>query len=251
MLEIILASLVIMLASLVGVVSVWKKLGKIIEKNLHFLVSFSAGVFLFVTYNLGLETIEHAEKIIWGLVWIFAGALGLWLIFKFLPSFHHHHDSELEPHTHSSIDTRRIILADGIHNIGDGLLLAASFTVSTTLGLITTLSIFAHEIIQEISEFFVMRESGYSVKKALLTNFLVSGTILVGSLGGFFLLETFEKIEVPLLGIATGSFLMVVIQDLVPHSVRSVSKQHLVKHLGWFLLGLFIMILVGLVSPSH
>ena len=61
--EILLSSFIIMLASLAGVIFVWKNLGRLIEKNLHFLVSFSAGVFLFVTYNLSLETIEHAQTL--------------------------------------------------------------------------------------------------------------------------------------------------------------------------------------------
>lgn len=251
MISIILSSLVIMLASLIGVISVWKNIGKIIEKNLHFLVSFSAGVFMFITYHLGLETIEHADTVSSGLIWIFIGAIGIWLIFKILPSFHHHHDHEGDDHTHSSIDVRKIIIGDGIHNIGDGILLTASFAVSTTLGVITTLSVFVHEIIQEISEFFVMKEAGYTTKKALLINFSVSGTILIGSIGSFFLLDTFEAIEIPLLGIAAGSFLMVVIQDLIPHSIKSASKQHILKHIAWFAIGLILMIVLSLVTPHN
>ena len=50
-----------MLASLGGVISVWKKAGRLIEKNLSLLVSFSAGVFLIVSYQLGVETIEHSS----------------------------------------------------------------------------------------------------------------------------------------------------------------------------------------------
>jgi len=245
---IIISSLVIMLASLIGVVSVWRNVGQIIEKNLHFLVSFSAGVFLFITYHLSSETIEHASSAKVGIFWILVGIFGIWLIFKFLPTFHHHHDNE-EIHVHSQIDARKIILSDGIHNIGDGILIAASFAVSVTLGFTATLSIFIHEIIQEISEFFVLKSAGFSTKKSLLINFLTSGTILIGSLGGYFLLESFESIEVPLLGIASGSFLVVVIQDLIPHSIKNTTtKLHIIKHLAWFLLGVLLMVGVSTFS---
>ncbi len=245
MLQIILASLIIMLASLIGVISVWKNVGKIIENNLHYLVSFSAGVFLFISYQLSLETIEHSHTIQTGLLWILIGMFGLWLIFKILPTFHHHHDNE-EIHNHSFIDARRIILSDGLHNIGDGILLVTSFAVSSVLGWTTALSIFIHEIIQEVSEFFVLKGAGYSTKKALGVNFLISFTILIGSLGGYLLLGSFEILEVPLLGLSAGSFLMVVIQDLIPHSIKvSTTKLHIIKHLGWFLLGLLLMILIG------
>lgn len=246
MLLIITSSLIIMLASLIGVISIWKKFGQIIGNNLHFLVSFSAGVFLFISFHLSLETIHHASTPNIGFIWILSGMFGLWLIFKLLPTFHHHHNQKIEEQSHSTLDARKIILSDCLHNIGDGILLATSFTVSAVLGWTATLSIFIHEIIQEISEFFVLKEAGFTTPKALKINFLASATILIGSVGGFFLLENFEKLEVPLLGIASGAFLMVVIQDLIPHSIKSsTTKKHILKHFACFILGLLLMILIS------
>jgi zinc and cadmium transporter len=240
-----------MLASLTGVISVWKQFGRIIEKNLHFLVSFSAGVFLFVSYQLGNEAIEHARTVSAGLIWVVVGIFGFWLIFKLLPAFHHHHDNDQEIHVHSPIDARKIIVSDAIHNVGDGVLLASSFAINITLGIVATISIFIHEVVQETSQFFVLRGAGFSTKKALLTNLATSGTILLGSLGAYFLMASFEAMEVPLLGLASGSFLMVVIQDLIPHSIRnSTTKIHIIKHLAWFSIGLILMIIVGAVF-SH
>ena len=43
---ILLATIVIIFVSLIGVIFAWKKLEHWVEKNLHHLVSFSAGVFL-------------------------------------------------------------------------------------------------------------------------------------------------------------------------------------------------------------
>lgn len=236
-----------MIVSLAGVISVWKKIGTVIERNLHFLVSFSAGVFLFVSYQLSIETIEHADSIQLGLVWILAGIFGIFVIFKLLPTFHHHHDNQMECGNHSHIDARRIILSDSLHNIGDGILLATSFSISMALGWAAALSIFIHEIIQETSEFFVLKGAGYSTKKALLINLLASSTILVGSLGASVLLNVFSVLEVPLLGLAAGSFLVVVIQDLIPQSIRvSTTKNHIFKHLMWFILGLLLMISISL-----
>jgi zinc and cadmium transporter len=253
MLDVLTYSLLIMIASFIGVVSVWKRFGVIIERNLSFLVSFSAGVFLVLSYQLGYEAIEHFEGVGEGLFWVFAGAIGILIIFKLLPSFHHHHDSHEENHAHSRIDARKILISDGIHNIGDGILLAAAFTVSSTFGIITALSIIVHELVQEISEFFVLREAGFSTKKALLMSFLVSSTILIGSLGSFILLESFEALEAPILGIAAGSFLVVVLHDLIPHTVRtSTHRKHYFKHIIWFAIGLAIMLGVSmLTSHSH
>ncbi len=243
MLSVIFASCVIMLTSLIGVISLWGKMGNVIARNLSFLVSFSSGVFLIVAYELLEETFEHATGLAGGLVWITVGIGGLLILFKFLPQFHHHHSGHDEQeHAHTSLDARRILLSDGMHNIGDGILLSAAFAVDTRLGILTTSSVFIHEILQEISEFFVLKEAGYSTKKALFMNFIVSGTILIGALGSFFLLENFEGVETMLLGISAGAFVVVVFHDLIPHSVRQSRKtKSYLRHALWFLTGAALM----------
>ena len=60
MVELLIACALIMCASLVGVFTVWGKAGSIVEKNLDFLTSFAAGVFLIVAYQLGEEALELA-----------------------------------------------------------------------------------------------------------------------------------------------------------------------------------------------
>ena len=247
MIEILLYSVLIMLASLVGVFSVWRRAGRAIERNLNLLVSFSAGVFIVIAYQLGIEVVEHSDTLGSGLVWIVIGLLAVWLLFKFLPSSHHHHDEASETHPHSRLNARRIMTSDALHNLGDGILLATSFAVSSSLGMLTALSIFVHELVQEISEFFVLRQAGYSTKSALILNFAISATVLLGALGGFFLLESFETLEVPLLGLASGAFLVVVFHDLIPHSVRSSRHENLYwRHLLWFLIGAVLMFAVSI-----
>jgi zinc and cadmium transporter len=249
MIELLFYSFIIMLASLVGVVSLWYKVGHIIERNLNLLVSFSAGVFVVIAYQLGRESLEHSSSLGWGLVWIIIGALAVWLLSEFMPAFHHHHDQALETEPHSRLDARRMIVGDALHNTGDGILLALSFAVSSSLGIITMFSILIHELVQEISEFFVLRQAGFSTRKALVVNFAISSTILFGALGGFFLLKSFEAIEAPLLGLASGAFLIVVLRDLIPHSVRTSRHKNLyARHLLWFLLGVVLMSVVSIIT---
>ncbi len=249
MFEILAASFVIMLVSLSGKLVIWRHLGPIVERNLHFLVSFSAGVLLMVTYNLGSEIVEHAGSLSGGLPWILAGALVVLIGFRFLPHFHHHHESGGD-HAHSKIDAGRILLSDGIHNIGDGVVIVASFAASPFLGIMSTISIAVHESLQEISEFFVLREAGLSSRRALTYNFLISGTILIGAIGAYYLLERFEALEVPLLGLAAGSYLIVVFHDLIPHSLGSVRERgHHMRHIIFFVLGAVLMFGVTTLLP--
>lgn len=243
--HIILYSLLVMTASLIGVISVWRSVGHIIERNLRYLVSFSAGVFLIISWNLGQEAIAHASSTFEGVGWIAVGAIALFVVFTLLPSFHHHHDDS-EDGRHDRLDARHIITGDAIHNVGDGILLATAFAAHPALGALTAVSVFIHELVQEISEFFVLRQAGYSTPKALGINFAVSSTILLGAVGGFALIENVAVFEVPLLGIAAGSFLVVVIYDLIPHSVRtSQAKTHTLYHTLAFVIGVLIMGLVN------
>ena len=235
------ASFLVMLASLAGVMAVWKRAGRVIENNLDFLISLSAGVFAVILYNLGSETLLHAQSVGTGFLWILGGALGIWVLFKFLPTLHSHSD-EHEGTSEQSIDVRRMLLSDGVHNLGDGILLAASFAVGPFVGIATTVSVFAHELIQEVSEFFVLRAAGYSSRQALKLNFIVSGTILIGALGGYFLLDAFEALEAPLLGLSAGMLLVVVLHDLIPHSFRTSGNwRHTFLHILWFAIGAVLM----------
>ena len=251
MFEILFASLLVMLASLSGKFTAWRQAGALIERNLHFLVSFAAGVLLVTTYALSREIIEHAGSISLGFPWILAGAVLVLVAFRYLPNFHHHHDTQGEGHAHSRIDASRILLSDGIHNIGDGVVIAAAFAASPILGVASTVSILVHEVLQEISEFFVLRGAGLSVRTALIYNFLVSSTILIGSIGGYFLLEQFRAFEVPLLGLAAGSYLIVVFHDLVPHSIDSARERgHYGKHALFFVMGIALMALFVTFIPE-
>lgn len=236
----IISTSIVIIASLSGVLFTIKKLSHLIERNLHFLVSFSAGVMLIVTFGLMQEAVEH-EKLA-GLTWIFFGCLGTWIIMKLFPESHHHHE-EGEEHKHNHIDARKVVLADTVHNIGDGILIATSFSINPTFGFITTLGVIVHEVLAEISEFFVMKEAGWSNKKSLLINFFSATSVVIGVVGAKFLLTINEHMDVILLGIAGGVLLSVLLQDLIPHSIRSgkQNKKCIKTHILWFIIGAVIM----------
>jgi len=250
MFEVLTASFLVMLASFSGKLVTWRQAGPLIERNLHFFVSFAAGVLLIVIYNLSLEIIELSGALVRGLPWIAAGAVLVLIAFRYLPNFHHHHDTTDASHRHSRIDANRILLSDGIHNIGDGVVIVTSFAVSPFLGIVSTVSILVHEVLQEISEFFVLREAGLSERTALTYNFFVSSTILIGALGSYLLLEKFQVLMLPLLGLAAGSYLIVVFHDLIPHSIGSARERgHYGKHVIFFATGMGLMTLFTTFLP--
>lgn len=59
------------------------------------------------------------------------------------------------------------LAADFAHNFTDGLAIGASFLGGNTLGIITTITIFLHEIPHEIGDFAILVQSGCTKKKVM------------------------------------------------------------------------------------
>ena len=247
----VLASVAIMCASLVGVVFVNKKLGHWTEKNIQYLVAFSAGVFLVVAYDLIFEAFEFGSNKLITTVSIIAGFLVFYLFEKYYPETHCHHGDGACQVTKNKKGANRVLYGDAFHNFGDGILLAPVFVTDIRVGFIAAFGILAHELVQEISEFFVLKSAGYSNKEALIKNFLSSSTILVGAIGGYYL-TSFEYLVGPLIGLAGGAFVYILIIDLIPESVKhSHREKKYINYLAWALLGVFVILLVNISIESN
>ena len=142
-----------------------------------------------------------------------------------------------------------MLMGDAVHNIHDGLALVPAFLVSPVVGLGTAAGILLHEIVQEIAEFFVLREAGYSVRKALTWNFIVSGTILIG-VGLAVVLVSVEELVHPLVAFSAGSFTYVIGRDLLPSIIRHARLENHYRHyITAFLIGLLLMIGITILVP--
>lgn len=212
MIEALLGAMVVMAVSLIGVVFTFGTARTWFGKNLFFLVSFAGGVFLVTAGALTLEVLEVADAWWQGAGLIVIGYILALVLHKLLPETHHHHSSDCHHHHRKA---KKLIVGDAIHNIADGIVLMVAFGVSPTLGLGVLLSIVIHEVLQEVSEFFVLLQAGYSVKKALAINFAASSTILLGVVLGYFALAS-QELEVLLLALSAGFFFNIVLHDLLP-----------------------------------
>ncbi|RDB25913.1 Zinc transporter SLC39A7 [Hypsizygus marmoreus] len=73
------------------------------------------------------------------------------------------------------------LFGDFVHNITDGLAMAASFYASPLIGATTTLACFAHEIPHEIADYSILIRSGFSKKQAMQSQFLTAiGATFIG-----------------------------------------------------------------------
>jgi len=153
---------------------------------------------------------------------VLLGLLGFFLLEK-LVLWRHCHSDHCEAHTphdqHKDTETATgwmILVGDGMHNLVDGVLIAAAFMTDINLGIVTALAIAAHEIPQEVGDFVVLLHSGFSRRKALLFNVLSSLATIVGALLAYWSLSDMQHLLPYVLAVAASSFIYIAVADLIP-----------------------------------
>jgi len=218
---------------------------KFLEKIVLFLVSLSAGALMGGAFlHLLPESVELRE----GLdvfLFVLVGFVLFFLIEKIL-HWRHCHKGECEVHTFTYMN----LIGDSIHNFIDGLIMATSFVVSIPLGMTTTMAIALHEIPQEIGDFGVLIYGGFSKKKALILNFLVALTAVLGGLIGFFISNMVDDVKLFILPFAAGGFLYIAASDLIPEIRKETSLKKSMICFGIFILGISIMYTVKFIIPE-
>jgi len=144
-----------------------------------------------------------------------------------------------------------ILVGDTMHNLVDGVLIAAAFMTDVRLGIITTIAITAHEIPQEVGDFLILLHSGFSKKKAFAFNLLSSGATLVGGLLAYFAFETVQGLISPFLGLAAASMIYVAVADLIPGLHKRTDLKATGEQILLIIMGVGTIILVDLVVHSH
>ncbi|KAI0244243.1 hypothetical protein L0F63_006290, partial [Massospora cicadina] len=81
------------------------------------------------------------------------------------------------------------LMADFSHNFTDGLAIAASFYISKTIGITTTLAVFFHEIPHEIGDFAILLQAGFSRASAMYSQFFTALGAFLGTVAGVLIQE--------------------------------------------------------------
>lgn len=190
------------------------------------LLSFAVGAMLGATFLALLpDAFEAAGERGMGAITItvLLGLLAFFLLEK-LVIWRHCHVDECEVHGHGpDIEHAQrkasgylVLIGDGIHNLVDGVLIAAAFLADIQLGIITSIAVIAHEIPQEVGDFAVLLHSGYSRGKALWFNLLSSLTSIVGGVAAYLSLSHAQQAVPYVLAIAASSFIYIAVADLIP-----------------------------------
>lgn len=183
------------------------------KRLLPALISYATGTLLGAAF-LGMlpEGLEHGG----GARPVLAAALGgvvLFFVLEKLVRWHHCHDEDCEEHRTAG---PLILLSDAMHNFVDGVVIGAAFLASVPLGVTTALAVLTHEIPQEVGDFAILLDSGYSRGKAIAWNALSSTATLLGAGLAWVALRQTQHLVPYLLAVAAGGFIYIAAADLIP-----------------------------------
>lgn len=241
LLLILISTFVVSIISLIGVVTLAIQ-ERFLKTILFFLVAFSAGALLGGAFlHLIPEAIEKTDpaKVF---TFVTAGFVLFFILEKYL-FWHHCHDGVCGVHAFTYLN----LIGDGVHNFMDGMVIAAGFAGSVSLGVFTTILVIVHEIPQELGDFGVLVYGGFSKRKALFYNFLSALTAFGGALVGYFLSNRIAGFSYILLALTAGGFIYIASADLIPEIHKETNLKKSIFSLVFFVFGIVLMyILKGL-----
>ncbi len=207
------------------------------------LISFATGILLAAAL-LGLipEAIEGlgGESHV-----IMPYVLGGILVFFFMEKiiiWRNCRNKECEVHSHASGPI--ILIGDSLHNLTDGIVIAAAFLTDITIGIGAGLTILVHELAHETGDFGILLHSGYSKKKAFLYNIISSSTTIPAAIIGYFIIGAISSVVPFILAISASSFIYIALSDLTPDLHQHTDLKYSLRQLLMIIAGILLMVVL-------
>ncbi|MET0322849.1 MAG: ZIP family metal transporter [Duganella sp.] len=221
-------------------------LSKVVER----MVSLSVGLMLATSLLHALpEAFDSAASPRSLFATLLGGLLAFFVLEKLAimrHSHHHEHDGHHHHHGHDKHEAGKagwmILVGDGMHNFTDGILIAAAFLADPQLGLVTGLAIIAHEIPQEIGDFIVLLNAGFSRTRAYIYNLLCSLLAIAGGLLGYYFLDRASSFIPYVLVFASSGFIYIAVSDLMPQMQRRATLRESVPQVLLIATGVAIVV---------
>jgi zinc and cadmium transporter len=189
---------------------------------------------------------------------LLGGLLAFFLLEKMAILRHSHHyegDGHAHEHGHDKHEAGKsgwmILIGDGLHNFTDGILVAAAFLADPSLGLITALAIIAHEIPQEIGDFIVLLNAGFTRTRAYIYNLLCSLMAVVGGVLGYLTLDRASDLIPYVLVFASSGFIYIAVSDLMPQMQRRATLRETIPQVILIAVGVAIVVFVTGQNHGH
>jgi zinc and cadmium transporter len=229
----------------------------LLSKMVERLVSLSVGIMLSTSLLHALPEAFESQAEPHKLFAVLLGGLLAFFLLEKLSilrhSHHHEEDGHGHHHGHDKHEAGKagwmILVGDGLHNFTDGILIAAAFLADPHLGLVTGLAIIAHEIPQEIGDFIVLLNAGFSRTRAYVYNLICSLMAVLGGVLGYFTLERGMEWIPYVLVFASSGFIYIAVSDLMPQMQRRATLRETIPQV--ILIGLGVVIVLVLTSHAH
>jgi zinc and cadmium transporter len=228
----------------------------LLSKMVERMVSLSVGILLATALLYALPRAFESNADTHTLFAILLGGLlAFFLLEKCAILRHSHHyegDGHAHRHGHDAHAAGKagwmVLVGDGLHNFTDGILIAAAFLADPKLGLVTGVAIVAHEIPQEIGDFIVLLNAGFTRTRAYVYNLLSSMMAVVGGVVGYLTLEHGMEWIPYVLVLASSGFIYIAVSDLMPQMQRQASVRETIPQV---LLMAFAVGMVVLLTGTH
>ena len=226
---------------------------QVLSRVVRHLVSLSAGVLLGTALLQVLpEAFEGGADAHALFLTLLLGLLFFFLLEKAELYRHgHHHEGDGHAHHHHYDEEQAgrggwaVLVGDSIHNFCDGVIIAAAFLADVRLGAVTALAIVAHEIPQEVGDYIVLLNAGFTRTRALAFNALSGLASVLGGVIGYWVVEPWREWFPYLLVVASSSFVYIAVADLLPQLQRRLHWRDTLEQLVWLGAGLVTVVVIG------
>ncbi len=164
---------------------------------------------------------------------------------------HGHDHAHAHPHPHGQGGGWSILAGDSIHCFGDGVLIASAFAADLRLGVLTALSVMAHEVPHHIGDLVVLARTSGSRRAALIKVSLAGAVTALGGLVGWWLLEHLGSFLPFFLAVASSSFIYVALADLIPQLQRHLGARAAAVQVAWLVAGIGLVAMVSGFAHIH
>lgn len=232
-----------------GLLLLWK--ATLAKRAIIPLLSFAAGAFLAAGFfDILPEALESSPEVHPILLATLLGFTFFFVLERLLMTYFYTHSSEEGKHSdHTETLSFLLILGDSFHNFLDGIVIALAYLASPALGLITTVAVTLHELPQEIGDFSILLNQGWSKSKIIAINVFQSLVAIPGVLIGYFGGQLLESQLPYFLGGTAGVFFYLGASNLIPELHHKAGHKHFFRVIMPFTLSM--VILYFLVAASH
>lgn len=210
-----------------------------------YLVSFATGTLLAGACLGLLPKALETETTLTVFAALLAGLI-MFFVLERLVILRHSHEVPGHHAAHHPASGIIILVGDAFHNLADGVAIGAAMAASVPLGVGTGLAVASHETPQEIADFGILLDSGFSPRRALFYNIASALPAIPGALVAYLAFSALEQWLGIVLALSAASFLYIGLADLTPRLHSHEGLRSLWTQLGLIVLGVGVIVVVKL-----